>query len=80
MIQGRLFLCNICGTDNLVCSYEHQAHDRKYKHKCPICHLYKLNSEDPLDNDWVALGEAVCSQQCHAEAYNLMRDRQLQLL
>jgi hypothetical protein len=38
-----------------------------------MCRLPKLVSEDPNDNDWVALGEAVCSRECHEQAYDLLR-------
>lgn len=47
--------------------------------KCPICLKYSLISEDPLDNCWVALGEAVCSKECHEKAYALMRVKQQQI-
>lgn len=43
---------------------------------CPICKKFSLTSEDPLDNTWVALGEAVCSKECYEQAYALMRESQ----
>lgn len=47
---------------------------------CPVCLEATLLSEDPLDNEWVALGEAVCSKPCHEAAYDLMRGDQAELL
>lgn len=73
-----MFKCNTCGTDNLLCSCPHHPPETR-KYLCPICHEPKLDSEDPLDNDWVALGEAVCGHACHEEAYRLMNRQQLQL-
>lgn len=48
--------------------------------QCPICHKFCLTSEDPLDNTWVALGEAVCSKECHEKAYALMREKQHEIV
>jgi menaquinone-dependent protoporphyrinogen IX oxidase len=46
---------------------------------CPICREAKLDTEDVNDATWVALGEPVCSRECHEEAYDFVRHTQLQL-
>lgn len=43
---------------------------------CPICGKFVLTSENPLENEWVALGSVVCSEPCYEKAYELMRERQ----
>lgn len=45
-------------------------------YQCPICKRFALTSEDPLDNSWVCLGEAVCSKECYEKGYELMREKQ----
>ena len=46
---------------------------------CPICLEPTLETDDVNDAEWVALGEAVCGFKCHQEAYDFVRDRQLEL-
>lgn len=48
--------------------------------QCPICHRFALTSEDPLENDWVALGDPVCSETCYEKAYELMREKQHEIV
>lgn len=38
---------------------------------CPVCLEQPLETDDPNNANWVALGEAVCSQECHTAAYDL---------
>lgn len=40
---------------------------------CPICLVPKMRTEDPNDANWVALGEVVCSHECHEKAYDFIR-------
>lgn len=79
MFQERLFLCTTCGGDQLRNPHDHTAPPTR-KHLCPICKLPKLDTQDPNHSEWVALGEAVCSRQCHEEAYDLVRHVQYELL
>ena len=77
MIQGRLSLCMTCGHDDFLHPHIHKPDNQAVTlYQCPVCRKYTLESEDPNDSVWVALGEAVCSRQCHEKAYDLMRETQ----
>lgn len=65
MREQRLFICEEPATESAIQVF-----------RCPICLRYTLISEDPCENNWVALGEAVCSKECHEKAYELMREKQ----
>lgn len=43
---------------------------------CGVCGTFNLTSNDPLDNQWTAFGDIVCSQECYEKAYDLMREKQ----
>lgn len=38
--------------------------------RCPVC-KGSMETDNPSDADYVALGEVVCSYVCHTEAYRL---------
>lgn len=44
-----------------------------FKFMCPICREFTLETDDVHEATWVALGEAVCSRECHENAYDLFR-------
>lgn len=79
MTQGLLFLCTNCGGDQLKHPHTHATGPPYIRHPCPVCLELILETTDTNKADWVALGQAVCSQTCHARAYELVRDEQHEL-